>query len=88
MKVKPIGSRLLIKEKKPSEFFPGTKIVKTSTKKEYVADVIAVGENVKFINVGDTVKYSEDARLIPMRHNQEEHFLISNDMIFAIISDE
>tara|TARA_B100000963_G_C22357646_1_gene550127 strand:- start:345 stop:611 length:267 start_codon:yes stop_codon:yes gene_type:complete len=87
MKVKPIGNKLLIKDQKPSEYFPGTNIVKTTVKKEYIADVVAVGDSVKHINIGDTVKYSENANLIPMKHNDEEHFIISNDMIFAILSD-
>lgn len=88
MIVKPIGNKLLIKNKKASEFFPGTNIVKTSQEKEYIANVVAIGEAVKYINVGDTVKYSENANLMLMKHKGEDHFLISNDMIFAILKDE
>lgn len=88
MKVKPIGNKLLIKDQEASKYFPGTNIVKTITKKEYIANVIAIGEAVNHINIGDTVKYSENANLISMKHQDEEHFIISSDMIFAILSDE
>jgi co-chaperonin GroES (HSP10) len=88
MKVKPIGNKLLIKEKEVSKYFPGTNIVKTTINKEHIAHVIAVGDAVSHINIGDTVKYSENANLIPMKHDNEDHFIISNDMIFAILSDE
>ncbi len=84
-KIIPIGKKVLIKDKAASEYFPGTNILRRDTVNDYIADVIAVGESVENINIGDVVKYSEHATEFPMQHNGENHLLVNADMIFAKI---
>ncbi len=85
MKVKPIGRKVLIKDRQPEQYFPGTTIIRNTTEKEYLADVIAVGQDVTTVQVGDIVKYAEYAEGVVMKHDGENHQLINVDTILAII---
>ena len=87
-RVVPIGRKVLIKSKTPSQYYPGTTILKTEVTNEYIAEVVAVGDAVDGIEVGDTVKYSEHADGIEMKHDGDNVLLMNYDMIFAkIIND-
>lgn len=86
--IMPVGKKILIKDKQPSEYFPGTTILKPGIDKEYIADVISIGKDVGEIKSGDIVQYAEHANAIKMQHNGEEHLLISSDMILAILKYE
>ena len=86
-KIIPLGRKVLIKDKQPQEFFPGTKIIKAQVEKEYIAEITGVGDAVEGIKVGDVVRYSKHADGIVMRHDGENHTLINYDMIFAKIID-
>lgn len=88
MKIIPLGKKVLIKDVQPSQYYPGTKILKTDIEKEYIAKVIAVGEDVNTLNVGDIIKYHEHATGIDMKHEGEDCILVNVDMIFAKVIDE
>ena len=86
-KIVPLGRKVLIKDRQPQQFYPGTKIIKAQVEKEYIAEITGVGDSVEGIEVGDIVRYSKHADGIVMRHNGENHMLINYDMIFAKIID-
>ena len=86
-KVVPIGRKVLIKNKVPAQYYPGTTILKTEVVNEYIADIVAVGDAVQGLEVGDVVKYSEHADGIDMMHDGEKVQLMNYDMIFAKIVD-
>ena len=85
MKVKPIGRKVLIKDRQPQEFFPGTNIINPNATKDFMADVIAIGQDVTQVKEGDIVKYAEYAEGVSMKHNGENHQLINVDTILAIV---
>ena len=85
MNVIPVGRKVLIKDRQPEEFFPGTTIVRNSVEKDYLADVVAVGQDVTTIEIGQIVKYAEYAEPVSMKHNGENHLLINVDSILAIV---
>lgn len=87
-KVVPIGRKVLIKSKTPSQYYAGTTILKTEVTNEYIADVVAVGDAVEGIQIGDVVKYSEHADGIEMKHEGDDVLLMNCDMIFAKIINE
>ena len=62
--------------------------MKTEVTNEYIADVVAVGDAVEGIQIGDTVKYSEHADGIEMKHEGDDVLLMNYDMIFAKIINE
>jgi len=85
MKVTPIGRRVLIKDRQPQQFFAGTDIINPNTSKDYMADVVAVGQDVISVKAGDIIKYAEYAEGVSMKHNGENHQLINVDTILAIV---
>ncbi len=90
MKVKPLGSKVLMKDKEAPKFFKGTSILipETTQNKEYLAYVVSMGKDVKNVNEGDLVKYAKHIHLIEMEHKGENHFLIDEKDIHAIIEDD
>tara|TARA_R110000851_G_scaffold100671_16_gene216407 strand:- start:909 stop:1184 length:276 start_codon:yes stop_codon:yes gene_type:complete len=86
-KVVPIGRKVLIKNKKAAQFYSGTQIIRTEAVEDFVADIVAVGDLVDNLSIGDTVKYSEHSMGIEMMHEGEKVLLVNCDMIFAKIFD-
>ena len=86
-KIVPVGKRVLIKEKKPGEFFPGTKIMIPDSAKEktYQGYVIGIGKEVTEVQVGDLIQYVDYATPVEMKHNGEKHLLIAQGDILAVI---
>jgi co-chaperonin GroES (HSP10) len=89
-KIIPIGKKILILEKKPEQFFPGTTIIIPDSAKEktYQGYVVGVGKEISDINVGDLVQYVDYANAQEMHHNGEKHLLISHNDILAVIVGE
>ncbi len=85
MKVIPVGRKVLIKDRQPDQYFPGTQILNPNAEKDFMADVIAIGQDVTTVSVGDIVKYAEYAEGVGMKHNGEDHQLINVDTILAIV---
>jgi len=84
-KIVPIGRKVLIKNRKASEYYEGTSILNTTAPNEFIADVVAVGDLVHDISIGDLVKYSEHSGGLEMKHDGEICLLVNCDMIFAKI---
>tara|TARA_R110001599_G_scaffold258334_1_gene458589 strand:- start:128 stop:403 length:276 start_codon:yes stop_codon:yes gene_type:complete len=84
-KVVPIGRKVLIKKKEPEQFFEGTQIIRTDAVEDFIADIVAIGDLVDNLSVGDRVKYSEHSMGIEMKHEGEKVLLVNCDMIFAKI---
>tara|TARA_R110000796_G_scaffold46369_2_gene112061 strand:+ start:4803 stop:5081 length:279 start_codon:yes stop_codon:yes gene_type:complete len=85
----PIGKKILIKQKEAEKFFKNTTIMIPSTaqEKENIGTVVGVGQTVDEIVVGDTVQYTDHCLPVPMKHNNEDHLLIQEGDIFAILRD-
>jgi co-chaperonin GroES (HSP10) len=81
----PVGKKLLIKQKKAETFFKNTTIIipDAAQKFENKGTVVAVGEGITEIKIGDEVQYSEHCLPTSMMHNDEEHLLIHEGDVFA-----
>ena len=90
MRIRPLGSKVLLKEKEAPKFFKGTKILipQTAQNKEYMGYVVKKGKNVGNVEEGDLVKYAKHIQVIEMEHEGEDHFLIDEKDIHAIIEDD
>jgi co-chaperonin GroES (HSP10) len=88
-KVIPVGAKLLIKQKEAEKYFAGTEIIipDTARKKEYKGIVVGVGKSVTEINIGDMIQYSDHCLPTTMMHDNEEHLLINEGDVFAIIKN-
>ena len=88
-KVIPVGAKLLIKQKEADKYFAGTEIIipDTARKKEYKGIVVGVGKSVAEINIGDMIQYSDHCLPTTMMHDNEEHLLINEGDVFAIIKN-
>ena len=88
-KVIPVGAKLLIKQKEADKYFAGTEIIipDTARKKEYKGIVVGVGKSVTEINIGDMIQYSDHCLPTTMMHDDEEHLLINEGDVFAIIKN-
>lgn len=83
--VVPIGKKLLIKQKKAETFYKNTNIIipEQAQKVENKGTVIAVGEGITEIKIGDDVQYSEHCLPTKMMHDNEEHLLIHEGDVYA-----
>jgi len=86
-KVIPVGHRVLIKQVKAAETYGDSGIYIPDSQKiqENKAYVISVGDVVQNIQEGDCIQYSEHANAVPMKHDGEDHLLIDQHDILAII---
>ena len=85
----PVGKRVLILEKTPGDYFPGTRIMipETAKEKTYQGYVIGVGQEVTEVKVGDLVQYVDYATPVEMKHEGKKHLLIAQGDILAIIHE-
>jgi len=75
----------LIKQKKAEAFFKNTNIIipDTMLKVENKGTVVAVGEGVTEIKIGDMVQYSDHCLPTTMLHDDEDHLLIHEGDVYA-----
>lgn len=87
--IKPIGKKVLIKEKKVEKVVPGTSIIipDMALEKQYQGYVVAVGKEVEEIKEGDLIQYADYCVPTEMKHNGEKHLLINVGDIFAVIEN-
>ena len=82
----PVGKKLLIKQKKAQTMTEsGFIIPEMAVKKECIGTVVGVGRGVEEIKIGDMVQYTDHCLPVPMKHNNEEHLLIQEGDVFAIL---
>jgi len=89
MKVIPVGRKILVKPQEAASYFKGTTIlIPESQRKQEAKGVVAgVGEGVAQIKPNDIIQYSDNASIIKMQHEGEEHYLINEGDVFAILKD-
>ena len=89
MKVRPLGSKVLIYKEEEDVYVPGTKILlpKTMIEKQFVGTVVAIGEDVTTVKVGETVQYADYAVPVEMKHEGKKHLLINLGDIIAILEN-
>tara|TARA_R110002124_G_scaffold152096_1_gene319005 strand:- start:350 stop:634 length:285 start_codon:yes stop_codon:yes gene_type:complete len=82
----PVGKKLLIKQKKAQTMTEsGFIIPEMAVKKECIGTVVGIGQKVEEIKMGDVIQYTEHCLPTAMKHNQEEHLLIQEGDVFAIL---
>lgn len=87
-KVIPVGKKILIKQKKAAtKTKTGLYLPEVAQKKEYKGTVVGIGQSVEEIKVGDVVQYTEHCLPTRMQHEEEEHLLIQEGDVFAILVD-
>ena len=88
-KIIPVGKKILIKQKEAEKFYKNTVIVipDAARKKEYKGIVVGVGRSVEDIKFGDVVQYTAHCLPTTMLNNDEDHLLINEGYVFAIIED-
>tara|TARA_R110000765_G_scaffold44935_2_gene92892 strand:+ start:1261 stop:1533 length:273 start_codon:yes stop_codon:yes gene_type:complete len=90
MKIKPLGKKVLLKEKESDKCFKGTSIIipESVKSKKHIAKVISIGKSVEHVKCGDMIKYAKHIQTIEIEHEGEDHFLIDEKDIHAIIEDD
>jgi|TARA_R110000823_G_scaffold65221_2_gene153113 chaperonin GroES len=84
----PVGKKLLIKQKKAeTKTASGLYLPEIAQKKEYKGTVVGIGKSVEEIKVGDVVQYTEHCLPTTMQHDGEDHLLIQEGDVFAILVD-
>ena len=86
-KVIPLGHKVLVKQSKAAETYgdTGIYIPDNQQTKKNKGTIVSVGEVVQGIHEGDIVQYSEHAKPVVMKHDGEDHLLIDQHDILAII---
>jgi len=84
----PVGKKILIKQKKAAtKTKSGLYLPEAAQKKEYKGTVVGLGQSVEEIKMGDVVQYTEHCLPTRMQHDGEEHLLIQEGDVFAILVD-
>jgi len=87
MEIRPVGKKVLIKpEAAPQKYGGGTIWIPDSQREEECkGTVIAVGKDVEEIKKGDYIQYADYITPTKMSHNDEEHLLIGQGDVLAIL---
>jgi chaperonin GroES len=86
--VRQIGKKILIKQKKAAtKTKSGLYLPEIAQKNEYKGTVVGIGLSVEEIKIDDVVQYTEHCLPTRMQHNGEEHLLIQEGDVFAILVD-
>jgi co-chaperonin GroES (HSP10) len=87
MEIRPVGKKVLIKqEEAPQKYGGGTIWIPDSQRQEECKGiVIAVGKDVEEIKKGDYIQYADYITPTKMTHNDEEHLLIGQGDVLAIL---
>lgn len=84
-KVKPLGNRLLVKRMEAQTTKGGIYLPETAQEKPKVATVVAVGEKVSDVNVGDQIYFSSYAGSEISVSGQENHLILPIDDVLCIV---
>lgn len=87
MKVIPVGRKILVKPAEADKYYNGTNILipESQQKAEPKGTVVGVGESVGQIKINDFIQYSVNAAIVKMQHEGDEHYLINEGDVFAIL---
>ena len=88
-KIRPVGDRLLIQQHKAKETYGDTGIYIPDAQKvkENKGYIIAIGDEVEGVGIGDLIQYAQFADPVEMNHQGEKHLLIRKGDILAVIID-
>ncbi len=89
MNFKPLGDRVLVKVQEPeTKTASGIYIPDNASKeKPTQAEVVAVGPEVKHVNVGDTVVYGQYARTATVELDNVEYLVMEVSEILGVIGE-
>jgi len=85
----PTGNRILIKQLAEKETYGDTGIYIPDAQKvkENKGYIIAIGDEVEGVGIGDLIQYAQFADPVEMNHQGEKHLLIRKGDILAVIID-
>tara|TARA_R110001632_G_scaffold167364_1_gene285813 strand:+ start:1285 stop:1596 length:312 start_codon:yes stop_codon:yes gene_type:complete len=87
--VVPVGKKLLIKAiKAETKTSSGLIIPNIAQKNTYKGTVVGRGQGIEEIQIGDVVQYAEHAMPTPMTHMGEQHLLLQEGDVYAIVRYE
>ena len=83
----PTGNIILIKQLAVKETYGDTSIYipEAQQSKENKGHIVAIGEEVEEVNIGDLIQYAQFADPVEMNHEGEKHLLIRKGDILAVI---
>ncbi len=87
MEIRPVGKKILIKQEAAPQTYGGGSIwiPDSQREEECKGTVVAVGKDVEEIKKGDYVQYADYISPTKMSHNDEEHLLIGQGDVLAIL---
>ena len=87
MNFKPLGDRVLVKVQEPETKTASGIIIPDNASKEKPtqAEVIAIGEEVKHVAIGDTVMYAQYARTARVTLDMTEYLVMEVSEILGVL---
>ena len=87
MNFKPLGDRVLVKVQEPETKTASGIIIPDNASKEKPtqAEVIAIGEDVKHVAIGDTVMYAQYARTATVTLDMTEYLVMEVSEILGVL---
>lgn len=82
--IKPIGKRVVLKELQAEETTKSGLVLAGQKEEPQLAEVIAVSENVKAVQVGQQVYYKKYAGT-KVKYEREEYLIMELENIIAIV---
>nr|QPI16331.1 MAG: hypothetical protein NIOZUU157_00221 [Virus NIOZ-UU157] len=89
-KIRPVGDRLLVKQHKAKETYgdSGIYVAESNQIKEDRGDVVGVGDDVSGIFEGEVVLFNQFVQPVKVSHMDEDHILLRQEDVWAIVDDE
>ena len=89
-KIRPVGDRLLIKQQKASETYgdSGIYVAETNQVQEDRGTVVGKGDEVVGIYEGEVVLFNQFVQPVKIAHMGEDHILLRQQDVWAIVDDE
>lgn len=82
--IKPIGKRVVLKEIEASDTTTSGLVLAGQKEEHQMAEVIAVSDKVKYLEVGQTVYYKKYAGT-KVKYENQEYLIIETDNVIAIV---
>jgi len=83
---KPLGSRLIFKEREKKKESTGGILLQNGTGETTTGVVVAVGPNVTAVKEGDVI-YLNWVKAIKVKLDGEEHYILEEDELVAVLED-
>jgi len=88
--IRPVGDRILIKQHKAKETYgtSGLYVPEASQEKEDRGTVIGIGDDVQGMYEGEVVLFNQFVQPITVSHMNEEHILLRQQDVWAIVDEK